>query len=113
MIVILNNNIGGSQLEMSRLLSLLFSLILLTACLVLRQITVDGKPITLVTTLMSRSTDLGDVTKLVTEVVTWKHGLNIALWDQTVINIGYHDYVEEWQTLLNMFNLNPGGKCCL
>ena len=57
------------------------------------------------------SRDLADVSKLVTEVVTWKYGLSIALWDQKVINIGYHDYVEEWQTLLKMFNLNPGEKC--
>ena len=87
---------------MSRLLSLLLGLILITVCFISWRMTEDGKlgaPI---------SRDLADVSKLVTEVVTWKYGLSIALWDQKVINIGYHDYVEEWQNLLNMFNLNPG-----
>ena len=40
--------------------------------------------------------DLGDVTKLVKETVAWRKGLNIALWDQEVMTIGYHDFVEEW-----------------
>ena len=90
---------------MSRLLSLLLGLILITVCFIIRLMTEDGKLSAHV------STDLADVSKLVTEVVTWKYGLSIALWDQKVINIGYHDYVEEWQTLLNMFNLNPGEEC--
>ena len=90
---------------MSRLLSLLLGLILITVCFILRRMTEDGKLTAHI------STDLADVSKLVTEVVTWKYGLSIALWDQKVINIGYHDYVEEWQTLLNMFNLNPGEEC--
>ena len=54
--------------------------------------------------------DLGDVTKLVKETVAWRKGLNIALWDQEVMTIGYHDFVEDWQTLLNMFDLNPGER---
>ena len=53
-------------------------------------------------------TDLGDVSKLVTEVTAWEHGLTIALWDQNVMKIGYNKYVEEWQILLKMFDLNPG-----
>ena len=52
--------------------------------------------------------DLTEVSQLVTEITGWKHGLVIALWDQSKIHIGYHDYVEEWQRLLNMFGLNPG-----
>ena len=52
--------------------------------------------------------DLTEVSQLVTEITVWKHGLVIALWDQSKIHIGYHDYVEEWQRLLNMFGLNPG-----
>ena len=52
--------------------------------------------------------DLMEVSQLVTETRTWKHGLTIALWDQSKIHLGYHDYVEEWQQLLNMFGLNPG-----
>ena len=52
--------------------------------------------------------DLPLVSQLVTEITAWKYGLVIALWDQSKIHIGYHDYVEEWQHLLNMFGLNPG-----
>ena len=52
--------------------------------------------------------DLSNVSHLVTEITAWKHGLVIALWDQSKIHLGYHDYVEEWQRLLNMFGLNPG-----
>ena len=52
--------------------------------------------------------NLTEVSQLVTEITAWKHGLVIALWDQSKIHIGYHDYVEEWQHLLNMFGLNPG-----
>ena len=55
-----------------------------------------------------KCTDLADVTKLVTDVTTWEHGLNIALWDQNIMKIGYNNYVEEWQLLLKMFDLNPG-----
>ena len=52
--------------------------------------------------------DLTEVSQLVTEIKPWKHGLLIALWDQSKMILGYHDYVEEWQQLLNMFGLNPG-----
>ena len=52
--------------------------------------------------------DLSEVSHLVTEITAWKHGLVIALWDESKIHLGYHEYVEEWQRLLNMFGLNPG-----
>ena len=54
------------------------------------------------------SPDLREVSKLVTDIRAWNHGLVIALWNQSKIHLGYHDYVEEWQQLLNMFGLNPG-----
>ena len=54
--------------------------------------------------------DPSEVSQLVTEITAWKHGLVIALWDQSQIHLGYHEYVEEWQRLLNMFGLNPGER---